>query len=65
MSVLCRGAVPVLDVITPVTKTPFFRVPSFNYPFPFFANANNAVRGSKALKGDKYIVSRHCEFKFL
>lgn len=34
---LCRGAAPVLDVITPVTKTPFFRVPSFNYPSLFLS----------------------------
>lgn len=34
---LCRGAVPDLDVITLVTKTPFFRVPSFNYPFIFLS----------------------------
>lgn len=37
MSVLGRGAVPVLDAITPVTKTPFFRVPSFHYPFIFLS----------------------------
>lgn len=30
---LCRDIVPVLDIITVVTKTPFFEISSFSYPF--------------------------------